>query len=116
MIAGLSALLLGIIGAVLPLLPTTPFILLAAYCFSKGHTPLHQWLLRSKAFGPLIIDWQNHGVISMKAKIISTIMIIPLFTYTLGWVKVPYPVAIKSVVFLTGVLVLYFIWSRPHRK
>ena len=54
------ALLLGVIGVFLPVMPTTPFILLAAYFFSKSSPRIHAWLVNHRWFGPLILDWQTH--------------------------------------------------------
>ena len=54
------ALLLGIIGVFLPVMPTTPFVLLAAYCFSKSSPRIHAWLVNHPLCGPLIQDWQTH--------------------------------------------------------
>ena len=108
---GILSLILGFIGIFLPLLPTTPFALLAAFCFSKGSDELHEWLLDTKLFGPLIRDWESHGVIRLRVKKISTAMIALLFGYTLIFVKVF--LWIKLVVCLSGVLVLCFIWTRP---
>lgn len=54
------ALLLGLIGAFLPVLPTTPFILLSAFCFGKSSPRLYAWLVSHPLCGPLIQDWQNH--------------------------------------------------------
>ncbi|MFT6067689.1 MAG: uncharacterized membrane protein YbaN (DUF454 family) [Bacteriovoracaceae bacterium] len=108
---GIICLILGFIGVFLPLLPTTPFALLAAFCFSKGSDDLHRWLLETKMFGPLIKDWEDHGVIRLRIKKISTLMISLLFGYTLIFVKVF--LWIKLIVSLTGLLVLWFIWTRP---
>lgn len=55
------ALLLGLIGVVLPLLPTTPFVLLSAFCFGKSSPRLHAWLLNHPWCGPVLQDWQTHG-------------------------------------------------------
>ena len=60
---GYVSLGLGIIGLLLPVLPTTPFILLAAFAFSKSSEKLHGWLLNHRLYGPLITNWQRHGVI-----------------------------------------------------
>ncbi|ART81345.1 hypothetical protein CBP31_00770 [Oceanisphaera profunda] len=57
---GWLALVLGIIGAFLPVMPTTPFILLAAFLFSKSSPRIHYWLVNHPWFGPLIHDWQTH--------------------------------------------------------
>ena len=62
------AIALGALGVVLPLLPTTPFILLAAFCFQKGSDRLHRWLMEHPRFGPLIADWRERGAIPRKAK------------------------------------------------
>lgn len=110
-ILGLLSLLMGIIGIFLPLLPTTPFALLAAYFFSKGSRKLHIWLLSTKYLGRIIRDWESNGIIRPKAKIYSSILIIPLFMYTLIYVKVH--LIIKIIVSLIGISVLIFIWTRP---
>ena len=62
---------LAILGVALPLLPTTPFVLVAASCFAKSSPRLHQKLLDNKVFGPLIINWQTHRIISTRAKTIA---------------------------------------------
>ena len=108
---GWISLLLGFIGIFLPILPTTPFAILSAWCFSKSSERLHNWLLSNRTLGPLIKDWERYGVIRMKAKILSTVMIVLLFSYTLIFVKVN--LIIKSIVSLIGISVLTFIWTRP---
>jgi uncharacterized membrane protein YbaN (DUF454 family) len=65
---GLFFLLLGGIGVVIPLLPTTPFVLLAAACFAKSSPSLHGWLLQSEIFGPMLRDWDENKCISVKVK------------------------------------------------
>ena len=68
---GIVALVLGGIGVVLPLLPTTPFALLAAFAFAQSSERLHQWLLDHNIFGSLIENWQRYRAISRRAKIAS---------------------------------------------
>lgn len=111
--AGWLCIVLGIAGIFLPILPTTPFAILAAWCFSKSSPRWHQWLLQHKIFGPTIQNWEAHGVISLKAKCLATIMIILLFSYTLIFVQVH--LVIKSIVTCIGVGVLAFIWTRPSK-
>ncbi|MBT7610934.1 MAG: YbaN family protein [Bacteriovoracaceae bacterium] len=111
---GHLSLILGAIGVILPILPTTPFMLLSAYFYSKGSIVLHQWLINNKYFGSMICDWEKSKVIRLKAKIYATTMIIPLFTYSLYFVDVV--LFIKVIIFLVGVSVLTFIWSRPSRE
>lgn len=59
---------LGIVGIFLPGLPTTPFVLLAAYAAARGSKRLHAWLLAHRVFGPMIRDWEATGAVSRKAK------------------------------------------------
>ncbi len=70
-IFGLTCVGLGLVGAVLPLIPTTPFLLLAAFAFARSSTRLHGWLLGHKRMGPLIRNWQRHGAIDRKTKWLS---------------------------------------------
>lgn len=67
-IAGSVALLLGIIGAFLPVLPTTPFVLLAAFCYSRASVRLHAMLVGHRVFGPLIREWHETRTIPPRAK------------------------------------------------
>ena len=60
-------LVLGIIGAFLPVLPTTPFLLLAAFFYSKSSDKIHNWLMNHKYLGPPLKDWHERGVIGLKA-------------------------------------------------
>jgi len=112
-VLGWLCIALAIVGIPLPILPTTPFVLLAAFFFAKGSEKLHKRLLAHRLFGPIIMDWESSGIIRLKAKIISTILIVPLFTYTLVFVPVALP--IRLVVLASGIGVLWFIWSRPSR-
>ncbi|WP_167471174.1 YbaN family protein [Cupriavidus lacunae] len=72
-LGGIS-LLLGVIGIFLPVLPTTPFVLLAAACFARGSQRFHEWLLGHPRFGPLVSDWQRHRSIPFKAKCLALSM------------------------------------------
>lgn len=71
---GLASLLTGALGAVLPVLPTTPLVILAAFCFGKSSPRLHSWLLGTRLFGPMIADWEAHGVIPKRVKWIACTM------------------------------------------
>ena len=67
---------LGFIGAFLPLLPTVPFLLLALWCFVRSSQRFHDWLYHHPRFGPPLRDWDQHGVIPVRAKILSTAMMV----------------------------------------
>jgi len=67
-------LVLGGVGVVLPLLPTTPFILLAAACFARSSPRMHRWLLDSELFGPMLRDWEANHCVSFKVKLLALSM------------------------------------------
>ncbi|VAW85278.1 hypothetical protein MNBD_GAMMA18-1735 [hydrothermal vent metagenome] len=71
MLLGLLFLALALLGVLLPGLPTTPFLLLAAGCFSKSSSRLYNWLLNNRLFGPMIRDWQTHRSISRRVRNIA---------------------------------------------
>lgn len=68
---GLLFTALGVVGAFLPLMPTTVFLILAAGCFARSSPRLEAWLLNHRQFGPLIRDWREHGAIPRRAKILA---------------------------------------------
>lgn len=70
---GFLFLLLGLIGIPLPVLPSTPFILLAAWFFARSSERWHAWLLASDLFGPLINDWEQKRCISLRTKVVAII-------------------------------------------
>ncbi len=85
--------LLGIAGIVLPLLPTTPFILLASACFMRGSPAFHRWLHEHKTFGPLLENWHKHRAITRKVKQRGAAFIVLSFTFSIivapmVWVKI----------------------------
>ena len=101
---------LAIAGAVLPLLPTTPFLLLAAYGFARSSRRLHDWLLNHRHFGPLIRNWRDHGAIDRGSKI--TALLVMVAALALSWLM-----GLGWQILLTQALVLSvsaaFILSRP---
>ncbi len=106
------ALVLGIIGAFLPILPTVPFLLLAALGFSKSSTRLHNWLINHKALGPPIREWQANGAISKRVKIYASLSMVTSIALAL-FLTVPLKFVSPQVIIL--ILVAFFIWSRPEK-
>lgn len=69
-----ASLALGVIGIVVPGLPTVPFVLLSAFAAARGSQRLHARLLADRRFGPMIRDWQSQGAVSRRAKWLATTM------------------------------------------
>lgn len=72
--AGALALLTGLVGVFLPVLPTTPFVLLAAFCLSRSSSRAEQWLLNHPRFGPMVRDWRQRRAIPLRAKQLAWVM------------------------------------------
>lgn len=106
---GIVSLVLGFIGIFLPLLPTTPFILLAAYCFAKSSERFHRYIMQHKLFGRMVTDFYEKKVISAKNKIIAlTLMWITLSLSVIFFM--PY-IWVKLVVLGIGVSVSIYLLS-----
>lgn len=82
--AGMLFLGLGLLGVLLPVLPTTPFLLLAAGCFARSSPRLHGWLLDHRLFGPPIRNWEENGAISRPAKRLATGSMVAVFVLSLA--------------------------------
>ena len=61
----------AVIGFILPGLPGTPFLLLAAWCFARSSKKWHQWLLQSQLLGPIIRNWEENKCISVRTKVLA---------------------------------------------
>lgn len=107
---GVISLILGAIGAILPIMPTTPFALLAAYFFSKSSPRVHQWILNLPVVGKDVHEWEQHKVIRPKAKVMSMVALWPMiistviFVDTFKWAKISMVVV--------AILISIFIFTR----
>jgi hypothetical protein len=110
LLVGLVALGLGALGIALPLLPTTPFVLLAAVAFARSSKRLHYWLVNHDIFGSLIHNWQQHGAISRRAKVASVVSMAAVLVISLAMSAAPVVIAVQLVVLSASA---FFILSRP---
>lgn len=110
------SLALGVIGIVVPGLPTVPFVLLSAFAAARGSRKLHDRLLAHPRFGPMIRDWQAHGAVGRRAKWMASLAmaacaavllaIMPLFPAHRWWMTM-LPIACMAVV-------ATWLWLRPE--
>jgi uncharacterized membrane protein YbaN (DUF454 family) len=104
---------LGAVGVVVPGLPTTPFMLLALWAFSRSSRRFHDWLYAHSFFGPPIQAWDRHGVISLPVKVIALLTMVGALTYMVFLARVPVWVsAITALIMAYGA---YFILRKPSR-
>ncbi len=102
---------LGVIGIVLPGLPTTPFVLLAAWAAARGSKRLHDWMHANPTFGPMIRDWEASGAVTRRAKWAATITMLAcaviMFVTAPKWWMAATGTAIMT---MTGT----WLWLRPE--
>jgi len=107
---GLLALAAAAAGVALPLLPTTPFLLVAAFAFARSSPRMHAWLVEHAVFGPFINDWRDHGAISVRAKIWAVVSMVAVFGLS---ILLDAPIIVLSVQAVVLSVVALFILSRP---
>ena len=110
-LVGLVALALGAIGIFLPLLPTTPFLILAAFAFANSSNRLHTWLVEHNVFGPFIANWRRYGAISRPAKIAGVVSMIAVIGLSL-LLNAPASIVVIQVIVLSASAL--FVVTRPE--
>lgn len=114
MLAGLLMTALGIVGAFLPLLPTTPFLLVAVWCFSRSSPRLEHWLLNHRTLGPPLSNWRREGAISGRTKVVAICLIIASYGFFLYRTQPSPLLAVIIGLVLSGSAL--FILTRPLPK
>ena len=107
---GLVSLVIGGIGIFVPLLPTTPFVLVSAFAFANSSERLHQWLLDHNVFGPLIANWREYGAISRSTKIVSVLSMFAIVLISVLLAVPAHVIAIQGIVLSMSAI---FILTRP---
>ncbi|EOC0265430.1 DUF454 family protein [Cronobacter dublinensis] len=110
LILGWLAVVLATLGVVLPLLPTTPFLLLVAWCFARSSPRFHHWLLYRSWFGGYLRHWQQYRAMPPGAKPRAILVILATFAISLWMVKI-FWVRVLLLVILSGLLI--FMWRIP---
>lgn len=112
-VLGWGFVVLGLIGVALPVLPTTPFMLLALWCFARSSQRFHDWLYHHRLFGPPLRKWDRYGVIPVSAKVFACTAMSASLTYITFFRPTPgYLIAIAAAIMAYGA---WFILTKPSR-
>lgn len=104
---------LGLVGVVLPVLPTTPFMIVALWCFSSSSQRFHRWLFNHRVFGPPLRRWLRERVIPLPVKLVASSAMLISLGYVLLSVQPPwYASTGMAAVMAYGA---WFIWRQPSR-
>tara|TARA_R110000772_G_scaffold134717_4_gene243337 strand:- start:648 stop:1061 length:414 start_codon:yes stop_codon:yes gene_type:complete len=106
--AGFIALALGSIGVVLPLLPTVPFVILAAFCFARSSPRLEAWLLDHHVFGSHILNWRDRRAITKRGKRAAMAAFAVSIVIALIFLKLPWNLIPVAAALICG----SWIWTR----
>lgn len=106
--AGLVSLALGSIGVILPLLPTVPFVILAAFCFANSSPRLELWLVEHRVFGIHITNWRERRAITRRGKWAATVAFAVSCVLALLFVKLPWNLVPVAAALISG----SWIWTR----
>lgn len=104
-VTGATCVVLGVIGIFLPLLPTTPFLLLASACFMRGSPRLNHWLRNHPTFGPILDNWYQHRAVSSTVKRRGNIMIVCSFALSIFLVPLWWH---KGMLLVMAMILLFF--------
>jgi uncharacterized membrane protein YbaN (DUF454 family) len=110
LVVGSVALALGVVGVFVPVLPTTPFLLVAAACFARASTRLYGWLLSQPTLGPIVAEWRRSR--SLPPGVKARALVVVAVTFTLSVVFVD-PVALKIALLAGGSVLAVFLYRLP---
>ncbi len=111
LLIGVAGILLAIAGLLLPLVPATPFVLLAAWAFSHSSKTMHRWILNLPFFGPALREWETRGAIRLRVKLFATAILIGMSVYPRGFLD--FAIWMKAIAGVVVIAVLAFVWTRP---
>lgn len=115
--AGWTCLGLAFVGVWLPLLPTTPLVLLAAWLFARSSERFHAMLLESRIFGPTLVEWQRHRAVPRRAKVAGILVLVASFGVSVTWLALGLERPIlAAIVGLGGCALVVFLASLPSRS
>jgi len=113
-VAGVVSLGLAFAGVFLPVLPTTPLVLLAAACFARSYRPFHEWLVAHRLFGPLLREWHEHRSIPYRTKLFAIgMMAVALGVSIAFFIDPPW---LRAALAALGVALGVYLYRLPSRN
>jgi uncharacterized membrane protein YbaN (DUF454 family) len=112
---GFASIAVAVLGLFLPLLPTTPFVLLATACFARSSEKWHRWMLANDTFGPMIRNWETHRCVSIRVKLIAILSMAGVGGYSIvvaiesAWLRVA-----GAVLIVIGLIVIGRLRTCPR--
>lgn len=112
-VVGTISLGMGVVGIFLPVLPTTPFLLLAAACYARASTRLYGWLLGQPTFGPIIVEWRRSRSLPPGVRIRALLLVGLTFGVSIALVGDP---LVRAGLVATGLILAAFLYRIPTRS
>jgi uncharacterized membrane protein YbaN (DUF454 family) len=113
LVLGMIAFGLGVVGLLLPLIPSVPFFIAAAACFARAHRPLHDWMLRQRFLGPALHDWYRHRALPYWMKVFLIVATLVSFTFSI--VLFARPAWLKLTLAAVALGIVSCLWRIPAR-
>ena len=114
LVAGWLSLALGVAGVLLPVVPASPLLGVAAVAFSRSSQRWHDWLVNRSWFGPAIRDWEKNGTVPKSAKWLATGSVISILVAMTVFLSVHW--AFKVGIAVLALATLVYIWTRPSKR
>lgn len=111
---GTTFVVIGVIGIFLPILPTTPFMLLAAWCYARSSSRFYNWIMNNKVFGPIIWEWRQYRSIPRRAKRTAMILMPGTFAVSIFFFVPIFWVQVLLAIFC--LIMVIFMWRIPVRE
>jgi uncharacterized membrane protein YbaN (DUF454 family) len=110
LVVGTAALILAVIGVFLPVLPTTPFLLVTAACYARSSTRLYEWLLGQPSLGPIIVEWRRSRSLPPGVKERALVMVAITFSISIVVVDV---LLLRAGLVVAGIVLATFLYRIP---